>query len=128
MLHCLLPHRINETKTILYYKEVNKQNLLKESQRERKSLLAWTTCRKYSRSNGIRSRKKQKVGVLSTITLTYVFQKKDSRKAKHIKRLKVLLDSGCRVTMIDQKYLKLLDKKKSKKCQTKAGSFKNWYM
>ena len=68
--------------------------------------------------------KKQRVGELSTITLAYVFQKKGSRKAKHTKRLKVLLDTGCGATMINKEYVKNLEKKPSnQRWSTKSGTF-----
>ena len=73
----------------------------------------------------IKSQKKQRVGELSTITLAYVFQRKGSRKAKHTKRLKVLLDSGCGATMINKEHVKDLPKQISNQnWNTKSGTFK----
>ena len=69
--------------------------------------------------------KKQRVGKLSTITLAYVFQKKGSRKAKHTKRLKVLLDSGCGATMINKEHVNDLPKQvANNNWSTKSGTFK----
>ena len=69
--------------------------------------------------------KKQRVRELSTITLAYVFQRKGSRKAKHTKRLKVLLDSDYGATMINKEHVKDLPKQISNQnWNTKSGTFK----
>jgi hypothetical protein len=39
---------------------------------------------------------------LSSITIGYLASRKGSRKSKHWKRLRVLLDSGCGATLINQ--------------------------
>ncbi len=62
---------------------------------------------------------------MSSITLGYLASRKGSRKAKHWKRLRVLLDSGCGATLINQSFIKKLktSKDKNTKWTTKAGKF-----
>jgi hypothetical protein len=62
---------------------------------------------------------------LSSITIGYLASRKGSRKSKHWKRLRVLLDSGCGATLINQSLVGNLKTKKDKttKWITKAGNF-----
>ena len=70
--------------------------------------------------------KKQKLEHVSSITLGYLHTRKGSRKMKYQRRLRILFDSGCGDTIINQTLTRGLDKKKVKtsKWKTKAGTFK----
>ena len=72
-----------------------------------------------------RGNKRQKVHNLSSITLGYLHSRKGSRKGKHQKRLKILFDSGCGDTIINQSVIGDLETSKTKpsKWATKTGSF-----
>ena len=62
----------------------------------------------------LRPKKKMKNKHLSSITIGYVASHKGSRKAKHWKRMRILLDSGCGATLINQSLLGDLKTKKIK--------------
>ena len=70
--------------------------------------------------------KKQKLEHVSSITLGYLHTRKGSRKMKYQRRLRILFDSGCGDTIINQTLTRGPDKKKVKtsKWKTKAGTFK----
>ena len=70
--------------------------------------------------------KRQKISELSSITLGYLHSRKGSRKIKHQKRLRILFDSGCSDTIINQELTTGLHKQLNKKSkwQTKGGTFK----
>ena len=71
-------------------------------------------------------KKKQKSEHLSSITLAYLHAKRGIKKPKHVKRLRVLFDSGCSATLVNVSAVRKLKKKldKTTKWTTKAGSFK----
>ncbi len=73
----------------------------------------------------LRPKKKVKKQHLSTITLGYLNSKHNSFKVKHIKRMKILFDTGCGATLIHHSLVKKLKQKEEKpsKWTTKAGSF-----
>jgi hypothetical protein len=50
----------------------------------------------------LRPQKRAKLENVSSITIGYLASRKGSRKSKHWKRLRVLLDSGCGATLINQ--------------------------
>ena len=70
--------------------------------------------------------KEKKLEHVSSITLGYLHTRKGSRKMKYQRRLRILFDSGCGDTIINQTLTRGLDKKKVKtsKWKTKAGTFK----
>ena len=72
-----------------------------------------------------RPKKKLKVENLSSITIGYLHSRKGSEKARDIKRMKILLDSGCGATLINQSLIGKLKTTKEQKCKwkTKAGNF-----
>jgi hypothetical protein len=61
----------------------------------------------------------------STISLAWIFFKKDSNKGKHFKRLRALFESGCAATLVNHTFLNALKKKSAlnTKWSTKAGTF-----
>ena len=80
-----------------------------------------------SMANMLRPVKKAKTKpTLSTITLGVLHSKKNSFKAKHQKRLKILFDTGCGATLIHHSLVgKLpLQTDRPSNWSTKAGSFK----
>ena len=74
----------------------------------------------------LRPKKKAKTEHLSSITIGYLASRKGSRKAKHWKRMRILLDSGCGATLVNQSFIRKLktSKEKETKWTTKAGKFK----
>jgi len=94
-----------------------------------KSNIKNTKCFSYecfaSTADLLRPKKKAKLAHLSSITLGYLASRKGSRKAKHWKRLRILLDSGCGATLINESLIKNLKttKDKTTKWTTKAGKF-----
>ena len=73
----------------------------------------------------LRPKKKAKMENLSSITIGYLASRKGSEKARDLKRMRVLLDSGCAATLINQSLIDKLKTKKEKKTKwtTKAGKF-----
>ena len=73
----------------------------------------------------LRPKKKAKRQDFSTITLGYLHSKGKSMKVKHMKRIRILFDTGCGATLINHSLVKKLDQKQDKHCKwnTKAGSF-----
>ena len=73
----------------------------------------------------LRPKKKAKMENLSSITIGYLASRKGSEKARDLKRMRVLLDSGCAATLINQGLIDKLKTKKEKKTKwtTKAGKF-----
>jgi hypothetical protein len=71
----------------------------------------------------LQQKKKLKGEHLSTITIGWLHSGKGSRKAKDLKRLLILFDTGCGGTLINQKFLKKLKTKKvaGTEWTTKAG-------
>ena len=67
----------------------------------------------------------KKTDKVSTITLGMLYSRKGSRKAKHTKRLRILFDTGCGATLINQSMVQRLPCKlaKSTTWATKAGTF-----
>ena len=63
----------------------------------------------------LRPKKKAKLAHLSSITLGYLASRKGSRKSKHWKRVRILLDSGCGATLINESLIKNLKTTKDKK-------------
>ena len=74
----------------------------------------------------LRPKKKQKVQNLSTITLAYLHSKKNSKKQKHVKIVRVLFDTGCGATLIHHSLVKNLKQRitDTTTWKTKAGSFR----
>ena len=72
-----------------------------------------------------RPKKKLKVEHLSSITIGYLHSRKGSKKSRDVKRMKILLDSGCGATLINQSLIGKLKTTKEQKCKwkTKAGNF-----
>jgi hypothetical protein len=60
----------------------------------------------------LQQKKKLKGEHLSTITIGWLHSGKGSRKAKDLKRLLILFDTGCGGTLINQKFLKKLKVRK----------------
>ena len=73
----------------------------------------------------LRPKKRPKIEHLSSITIGYLHTKIGSKKASDIKRMKVLLDSGCGATLINHSLIGRLKttKEKKTKWKTKSGSF-----
>ena len=73
----------------------------------------------------LRPKKKAKKQDLSTITLGYLHSKGKSMKVKHMKRIRILFDTGCGATLINHSMVERLQQKQEKPCNwnTKAGSF-----
>ena len=76
-------------------------------------------------ANFIRPSKKAKTENLSAVTLAYLWSRRDSKRIGDLKRLRVLLKSGCTATLINKKLVKHLKKKKTTptRWSTKAGKF-----
>jgi hypothetical protein len=77
-------------------------------------------------SRNFRSSKKAKKEHLSPITLGYIYTRPKTKcKMKHIKRMKVLFDSGASATLIQGELVKKLKKEKTEKVKwhTKTGTF-----
>ncbi len=72
-----------------------------------------------------RNKKRRKSNKLSTITLGHLSRKEGTWKRDHISRLRVLFDSGCEATLINQEMAKGLEKEKTEATvwKTKAGEF-----
>ena len=72
-----------------------------------------------------RPKKRTKVENLSSITIGYLNSRKGSKKARDVKRMKILLDSGCGATLINKGLIGKLKTTKDKKSKwkTKAGKF-----
>lgn len=49
--------------------------------------------------------KKVKTSHVASITLGWMHTKKDSLKPKHLKRIKVLFDTGCDATLINKQFV-----------------------
>jgi hypothetical protein len=74
--------------------------------------------------------KRAKIEQLSSTTIGYLASNKDSRKAKLWERMRILLESGCAVTLINQSLIGTLKytkekytKEKKTKWTTKTGQF-----
>ena len=69
--------------------------------------------------------KKQKIGEHSSITLGHLHTRKGSRKTKHLERLRILFDSGCAHTIVNNEAtagpLKMPNK--SQQWKMKGGTF-----
>ena len=65
----------------------------------------------------LRKKKKQKINKLSTITLAYLSRKAGTWKREHISRLRVLFDSGCEATLINQEMAKGLAREKTEQTE-----------
>ena len=77
-------------------------------------------------SRNFRSSKKLKKEHLSPITLGYIYTwPKNKCKTKHIKRIKILFDSGASATLIQGELVKKLKKERTEKVKwhTKTGTF-----
>ena len=74
----------------------------------------------------LRPKKKIKKHNLSPIILGYLFSRKGSKKRKHMKRMKILLDSGCSETLVNSDVLGKLKTKKTSTSEwkTQSGMFK----
>ena len=73
-----------------------------------------------------RPKKRSKTENLSSITIGYLESRKGSLKSRDLKRMRVLLDSGCGATLINHSLigkLKTTNQKKTTKWKTKAGTF-----
>ena len=72
-----------------------------------------------------RPKKKAKRQYIPTITLDYLHSKGKSMKVKHMKRIRILFDTGCGATLINHSMVTKLRQKQEKPCNwnTKAGSF-----
>ena len=73
-----------------------------------------------------RPKKRSKIENLSSITIGYLESRKGSLKSRDLKRMRVLLDSGCGATLINHSLigkLKTTNQKKTTKWKTKAGTF-----
>ena len=70
--------------------------------------------------------KRQKIEHVSSISLGYLHSRKGSRKPKHLKRMRVLFDSGCGDTIVNLELIKDLEQQQTKKSKwsTKGGFFK----
>ena len=70
-------------------------------------------------------RKRQNTGNISPITISYLMTKPNNWKEQNIKRLQILLDSGCDAALVNKNVVKKLTKTKCEKVNwtTKAGSF-----
>ena len=83
------------------------------------------TINKYSEMNvngyvtTVNRNKRQEISELSSITLGYLHSCKGSRKMKHQKRLRILFDSGCSDTIINQELTTGLQKQMNKKVNGK---------
>jgi len=73
----------------------------------------------------LRPSKKSKVEQLSSITIGYIATIKESKDPTIWKSMRILLDSGCATTLIDQNLVKTLKttKENRTKWTTKAGNF-----
>ena len=72
----------------------------------------------------LRPKKKAKLEHLSSITIGYLATRDGSRKAKHWKRMKILFDSGCAATLVNELVSNLRQTRDKKtKWRTKAGKF-----
>ena len=74
----------------------------------------------------LRPKKRAKKVQLSSITIGYLASCKGSRKAKHWKCTRILLDSGCGATLVNKSLITKLKSTTDKetKWTTKAGKFK----
>ena len=63
---------------------------------------------------------------MSSITLGWIHTRKGSLKAKHLKRVKVLFDTGCDASLINKHFVKRLKttRHSTNKWNTKGGVFK----
>lgn len=66
----------------------------------------------------VHNKKKRKTQHMSSISLGWLHTRKGSTKAKHLKRIKILFDTGCDATIINKKFVT--------KLRTKAHSTSNW--
>ena len=53
-----------------------------------------------------RPKKRAKVEELSSVTIGYLNSRKGSQKSRDIKRMKILLDSGCGGTLLNHRLIK----------------------
>ena len=76
----------------------------------------------------LRPNKKAKIEQLSSITIGYLTSKTESGNAKEWKRMRILLDSGCAATLINQSLIGTLKTTNEKKTKwtTKAGKFSTY--
>ena len=68
----------------------------------------------------LRPRKKAKIENLSSITLGYLASRDRSHKTKHWKRMKILFDSGCAATLVNDELVK--DHKQTRDKKTTLGT------
>ena len=64
----------------------------------------------------LRPKKKAKRQDFSTITLGYLHNKGKSMKIKHMKRIRILFDTGCGATLINHSMVTKLRQKQEKPC------------
>ena len=75
--------------------------------------------------------KNDKTDNVASITLGWIHTRKGSLKtslkSKHLKRVKVLFDTGCDATLINKKFVKKIKttRNSTNKWNTKGGVFKN---
>ena len=71
------------------------------------------------------TKKRAKTENISSITIGYMNSRKGSTKTRDVKRMKILLDSGCGATLINKNLIGKLKttKEKKTKWKTKAGNF-----
>jgi hypothetical protein len=90
-------------------------------------LIGNRNCYKYFNSTAtlLRPSKKLKVEQLSSITIGYIATMKGCKDPTIWKIMRILLDSGCAATLIDQNLIKTLKttKEHRTKWTTKAGNF-----
>jgi hypothetical protein len=90
-------------------------------------LISNRNCCKYFNSTAtlLRPSKKSKVEKLSSITIGYIATIKDSKDPTIWKSMRILLNSGCAATLINQNLVKTLKttKEDRTKWTTKAGNF-----
>ena len=74
----------------------------------------------------IHQKKKRKTQHMSSISLGWLHTRKGSTKPKHMKRVKILFDTGCDATIINKKFVKNLKTTphSTSKWNTKGGLFK----
>ena len=71
----------------------------------------------------LRPKKKAKTEHLSSRTIGYLASCKGSQKATHWKGIRILFDSGCRATLVNQSIIKKLKTTNDMEWTTKARKF-----
>ena len=72
----------------------------------------------------LRPKKKAKKQDLSTITLGYLHSKGKSMKVKHMKRIRILFDTGCGATLINHSMGTKLKQRQVKPCNWNTKGWK----